>query len=73
MEEWQPAFNKYMETEGYELEQELIRMESEFEESLIEDYSILLQKEYDYQTSEEAIIETIEANDYEFTEEGELV
>jgi len=31
-----------------------------------------LQSEYDYQTSEEAILETIEANEYEFTEDGEL-
>ena len=31
-----------------------------------------LKKEYEYQTSEEAIIETINANDYEFTEDGEL-
>tara|TARA_R110001632_G_scaffold70752_1_gene164621 strand:- start:11022 stop:11612 length:591 start_codon:yes stop_codon:yes gene_type:complete len=29
-----------------------------------------LEKEYDYQTSEEAIKETIEANEYEFTEDG---
>jgi hypothetical protein len=31
-----------------------------------------LETEYDYLTSEEAIIETIEANEYEFTEDGEL-
>lgn len=31
-----------------------------------------LEKEYDYQTSRERIIETIDANDYEFTENGEL-
>lgn len=30
----------------------------------------LLEKEYDYMTSEEAIIETIEANDYQFLESG---
>ncbi len=29
-----------------------------------------LEKEYEYQTSEAAIIETIEANDYEFTADG---
>jgi hypothetical protein len=33
----------------------------------------LLRREYDYLTSEEAIIETIEANEYEFTEEGKLI
>jgi predicted transcriptional regulator len=33
----------------------------------------MLQKEYEYLTSEEAIIETIEANEYEFTEKGEMI
>jgi hypothetical protein len=32
-----------------------------------------LESTYNYLTSEAAIIETIEANDYEFTEEGKLV
>lgn len=31
-----------------------------------------LENEYDYRTSEEACREAIEANDYEFTEEGEM-
>jgi len=48
-------------------------IDAEFLQSLCEDYSIMLQKEYEYLTSEEAIIETIEANDYEFTENGELI
>ena len=33
-------------------------------------YLTMLQEDYEYKTSEEAIIETIEANDYQFTEEG---
>lgn len=53
-------------------EQKVEDMELEFLRSLLESYRILLQKEYDYQTSEEAIIETILANEYEFTENGEL-
>lgn len=32
----------------------------------------ILEKAYDYLTSEEAIRETIEANDYEFTKEGNI-
>lgn len=32
-----------------------------------------LEKEYEYLTSEEAIKETIEANEYEFTENGKLI
>ena len=44
--------------------------EEEFLKSLMEDYRIILQKDYDYLTSEEAIIETIKANEYEFTSKG---
>jgi hypothetical protein len=39
---------------------------------LLEDYRLMLQEEYEYLISEEAIIEAIEANDYEFTEDGRL-
>ena len=45
----------------------------EFKKSILEDYSIMLQEEYEYLTSEEAIIETIEANEYEFTENGKRI
>ena len=51
----------------------------EFENFVIDKYKDLckelyrsLEKEYEYQTSKEAIIETIQANDYEFTEDGTL-
>jgi len=44
----------------------------EFLKSLLEDYSMMLQRECDYLTSEKAIIETIEANEYEFTANGKL-
>lgn len=44
----------------------------EFLQSLLEDYRIMLSKEYDYLTSREAIIETIESNEYEFDEHGNL-
>lgn len=47
-------------------------MDIEFLRSILEDYSIMLQKEYDYLTTEEAIIETIEANDYDFTVDGKI-
>jgi hypothetical protein len=47
-------------------------MAAEFLCDLLEDYRIILSKEYNYQTSEETIKENIEANDYEFTAEGEL-
>jgi hypothetical protein len=47
-------------------------IDDEFLRNLLEDYRIMLQKEWDYLTSREAIIETIESNDYEFDEDGNL-
>lgn len=47
-------------------------LDDEFLKSILEDYRITLQKEYEYLGSEDAIIETIEANEYEFTEDGKL-
>ncbi len=44
----------------------------EFYCSIMEDYRIILQKEYEYLSSEDAIIETIKLNEYEFTENGNL-
>lgn len=43
-----------------------------FLRAISEDYLSMLKKEYEYQTSEEAIINTIKTNDYEFTEDGKL-
>lgn len=75
--EWDPVFNNYMDEnhedyESNESEERLINIESEFLKSLLEDYSTMLQEEYEYLTSEKAIIETIEVNDYEFTQDGKL-
>lgn len=57
----------------YGAPEDLEDLNKEFLRSLLEDYRIMLQKEYEYLTSEEAIIETIEANEYEFTEKGEMM
>lgn len=56
----------------YGLETKLDELGVQFEKDLLEDYRICLQKEYEYQTSKEAIIETFEANNYDFTEEGKI-
>lgn len=45
---------------------------TEFLQDVLADFHSHLRKEYDYQTSEETIRETIEANGYEFTENGEV-
>lgn len=45
-------------------------LENEFLQSILEDYSIILEKESEYLQSDQAIIETIEANEYEFLKDG---
>ena len=56
----------------YQFDQDCGDIDREFLRSLLEDYSLTLQREYEYLTSEEAIKETIQANEYEFTAEGDL-
>ncbi len=53
-------------------EEELNETERYFEQEILEDYLNILRKEYEYLSSKEAIIETIQANEYDFTEEGHL-
>lgn len=47
-------------------------IEEDFKKALLQDYLSMLQGEYDYQTSEEQVLESIRANEYLFTEDGEL-
>lgn len=54
----------------YDFDGEADELEKEFESNLLERYSWMLQQEYEYLTSDEAVAETIRANEYEFTEEG---
>jgi len=62
--------DKVAEDNDYEFDQEAEDIENEFLKSICEDYRIMLSKEYDYLTSNEAIIDSIKANEYEFTKEG---
>jgi hypothetical protein len=55
-----------------DFDSECDELDDEFLKSLLEDYSIMLQKESEYKTTDEAIIETIQANDYDFTEDGKI-
>ena len=57
----------------YDFDNELDELEAEFLSDLLEEYSLMLQRECEYLQSDEVIIETIEANEYEFTESGKLV
>lgn len=65
--------DKVPEENEYDFDCELDELESEYKKTLEEDYLSMLRNEYEYRTSKEAIIETIEANEYEFTAEGELI
>jgi hypothetical protein len=59
--------------EDYWFNDEIEEIEKDFLKSICEDYRILLQNEYEYQTSKEAIIESIAVNEYEFYANGKLI
>jgi hypothetical protein len=71
IDSWPKDENGEFESDG-DLDEKLDAVEEEFFKTIREDYRIMLSKEYDYQTSREQVIESIEANEYEFTEDGEL-
>lgn len=62
--------DKVAEDNEYEFDGEADELEKKFLKSICEDYRIMLSKEYDYLISNQAIIETIESNEYEFTKDG---
>src|SRR5574343_31266 len=75
LNEHNPIFAEYMDEscEHYESQghgDKLADIEDEFLKSLLNDYANILQNEYEYLTEDEAIIETIQANEYEFVENG---
>lgn len=59
--------------EDYWYSDEIEEAEEEFLKSLLEDYRIMYNKNIEHSESDEAIIETIQANEYELTEDGELI
>lgn len=64
--------NAVSEDNEYEFDHEADKLESEFLKIILEDYRVILQNEYEWRISQEQIIETIEANEYDFTENGEI-
>jgi hypothetical protein len=79
LSDWSELVTKYSdrinteevcEDNEYEFDQDADELESEFLKSILEDFSIMLQNESEYIVSDEAVREAIEANEYEFTEEG---
>lgn len=71
-ERYEDAYYKDLCEEQDEIEAKLEDLAEDFLHSLLEDYLQILKNEYEYLTSKEVIIETIEANEYDFTEEGKL-
>lgn len=63
------AYNKLVVT-GRDTDERLEELVSVFKHALRQEYIDLLIKEYEYQESDEAVIETLMANMYEFTEDG---
>lgn len=72
LDDSQEIENKYTDMEDPERENNLLERDDEFLKELLEDYSIILQGESEYLQSEEAIIETIKANEYTFEENGTM-
>lgn len=75
LKEFNPIFSDYMNENSYlyesrELENIMQDLENGFLNNLLEDYATILQKECEYLQSKDSIIKTIEANNYEFTKEG---
>ena len=78
LNEHAPIFSDYMneESENYEskeLEDDMAYLEDEFTKDLLNEYASMLQRSFEDLTSEEAITETIVANGYEFTEDGQQI
>lgn len=67
-DEERKEFNGEYDMQASDLMHEAEAVRATFSKEIYRD----LEKEYDYQTSEEAIIETIRANDYDFTEDGKI-
>ena len=56
--------------EDYTWSSEAQVIANEYEKALLEDYLSILRKDYEYFTSDDMVIETIEANEYLFDEYG---
>ena len=52
---------------------ELDDLKDQFLKDLLEEYTCILQKEYEYLTSAEAIEETLRCNEYDYDEDGNIV
>ena len=67
--QWPRDENGEFENEG-DLDDKLDEIDADFTKSILEDYLADLRSAYEYAYSDEAVDETIEANEYLFTEDG---
>ncbi len=67
-------FEAEIEDDDFNVERDayLTDLEDEFLKDILQEYAFILQKECEYLTGEAQIIETINANEYYFTEDGKL-
>ena len=56
----------------YELDGQLDDLDTDFKQSLLEDYSMSLQREYEYIDSKDNLLGVIACNDYTFTSTGQI-
>lgn len=63
-------YNDELNDKVIQLENDIYELKNQYLKDIIEDYSIMLQNEYEYLQSEESIKETINGNEFQFTENG---
>lgn len=64
---------EYVLEENWEqFDEELDELEKDYMQALKCEYLSILEKEYEYLTSSESIMETIKFNEYQFTEDGSI-
>jgi hypothetical protein len=74
VEKYSDGKDKERVAEGNEAEfdEDCDDLDSDFADAILQDYLSMLRQEYEWLTSDEAIKDTIIANEYEFTEDGQL-
>ena len=69
---FQADYAKLPEGDDDDTQEKRETLQADFLQLLCEDYRIILQRDYEYLMSKEAIIETFESNDYDFTDDGKI-
>ena len=70
MEAWELEWTRADWLKEFNCEEEAQDIQNDFRVALLQDYYRMLDREYDYQTSRRAIIESIQANELEFQADG---